>query len=209
LSPTFRTSAPLCAAAIGLALAGPARGEPSDGQQVPEGKQAKICATCHKTVDAGTLRGHFDEASMQARSFQVRVDGEAIVLGFDPAAFEVVNAAEAGGLEKALKSVKRGSEIRVVFALQGNVRRASKLVVKPKLEVAADKLVTTEQLEKLVAMGPARGRYVLFDARPGPKYAEGFIPTAESLPFPAFEKEKGKLPADKDALVIFYCSGVT
>jgi len=199
----------LCAAAIGLALAAPARGEPSEVKQAPEGKQAKICATCHKTVEAGTIRGHFDDASMKAKSIQVRVDGEAVVLGFDPAALEVVNAPEAGDLEKALGSIRRGAEIRVVYAVDGNVKRAGKLVVKPKLEVPADRLVTTEELAKLVAMGPAKGKYFLFDARPGPKFAEGFIPTAESLPFPAFEKEKGKLPADKDALVVFYCAGVT
>jgi hypothetical protein len=199
----------LCAAAVGLALAGAARAEPPDAKPLPEGKQAKVCTTCHKTIEPGTIRGHFDDASLQARSFQVRIDGEAVVLAFDPAALEVLNAPEPGALEKALKSVKRGSEIRVVYAVDGAVKRASKLVVKPKLQVAADRLVGTEELAKLVALGPAKGRYALFDARPAPRYADGFIPTAESLPFPAFEKEKGKLPADKGALVVFYCSGVT
>lgn len=206
---TIRTSA-LSAAALGVvALAGPALAQAPDANPSPEGKQAKVCFTCHKSVDAGTLRGHFDDASMQARSIQVKVDGEAIVLGFDPAALEVVNAPEPGDVEKALKSVKRGAEIRVVYVADGAIRRATRLVVKPALKVPQEKLVGTEQLAKLVALGPAKGRYFLFDARPAPKYAEGFIPTAESLPFPAFEKEKGKLPADKDALVIFYCNGVT
>jgi rhodanese-related sulfurtransferase len=38
---------------------------------------------------------------------------------------------------------------------------------------------------------------------------EGAIPTAVNLPFPAFDKNVDKLPADKGALVIFYCSGKT
>jgi rhodanese-related sulfurtransferase len=89
------------------------------------------------------------------------------------------------------------------------VKRVGLLSLKPKLKVPEAKQVKTAELEKLVAMGPEKGKYFLFDARPAPKFAEGFIPTAESLPFPAFEKEKGKLPADKKALVIFYCAGVT
>ena len=139
----------------------------------------------------------------------MKIDGEIEVLSFDPAALQVVNANATGDLEEVLKSIKKGAEARAVYTVDGNVKRVSLLTLKPKLKVAAEKQVTTEQLEKLVAMGPEKGKYFLFDARPAPKYAEGYIPTAENLPFPAFEKEKGKLPADKSALVIFYCQGVT
>ncbi|HET8539848.1 MAG TPA: rhodanese-like domain-containing protein [Anaeromyxobacter sp.] len=186
-----------------LAVAGAAAAAP------PEGVQAKICATCHKSVDPGTIRGLFDDATVKGKSLQVKVDGEAIVLSFDPAALQVANASETGDLEKVLKSVKKGAEVKVVYDLEGAVKRASALVVKPKLKVAPENLLTTEQVEKLVAQGPEKGKYFLFDARPAPRYAEGYVPTAQSLPFPAFEKEKGKLPADKAALVVFYCSGVT
>jgi rhodanese-related sulfurtransferase len=195
------------AAAGAVPAAAPAAAAPAAAQ--PAGKQAKVCFTCHKTVEPGTLRGHFDEFSMKSRSIQVKVDGEAEVVSFDPASLQLANAPEAGDLEKALKSVKKGAEVRVVYALEGGVKKATAVVVKPKLKVAIEKQVTTEQLERLVAAGPAQGKYFLFDARPAPKYAEGYIPTAESLPFPAFEKEKGKLPADKGALVVFYCAGVT
>lgn len=186
-----------------LALAGAASAAP------PDGVQAKICSTCHKTVDSGNIRGHFEDATVKGRSLQVKVDGQSIVLAFDPAALQVTNASEAGELEKVLKSVKKGTEVRVVYALEGGVKRASALVVKPKLKVAPENLISTEELEKLVAQGPERARYFLYDARPAIRFAEGYLPTAESLPFPAFEKEKGKLPADKAALVVFYCSGVT
>jgi rhodanese-related sulfurtransferase len=202
LKPLIRW-APAGAAAITLALASPAAAEP------PAGRQAKVCFTCHKTVEPGTIRGYFDEYSLRSRSIQVKVDGEAEVLSFDPAGLQVSNAPGAGELEKALHSVKKGAEVRIVYTVEGGVKRASALSVKPKLKVAAERQVTTEQLEALVAAGPEQGKYVLFDARPAPKYAEGFIPTAESLPFPAFEKEQGKLPADKSTLVIFYCGGVT
>jgi rhodanese-related sulfurtransferase len=100
-------------------------------------------------------------------------------------------------------------ECRAEYVLDGNVKRVSVLTLKPKLEVPEDQQVGAAELEKLVAKGPAKAKYFLFDARPAPRFAEGFIPTAESLPYPAFEKEKGKLPADKGALIIYYCAGVT
>jgi rhodanese-related sulfurtransferase len=199
----IRFLAPLGAVAMVLAVAGPSVAAPLDG------KQAKICFTCHKVVEPGTIRGHFDEASMKSSSFQMKVDGDVEVLSFDPAALKVVNATESGDLDKVLKGIKKGAEARAVYTVDGNVKRVSVLSLKPKLVVPDEKQVKTAELEKLVAKGPVKGKYFLFDARPAPKYAEGHIPTAENLPFPAFEKEKGKLPADKSALVIFYCAGVT
>jgi rhodanese-related sulfurtransferase len=186
-----------------LMLAGPA------SATTPDGKIAKVCTTCHKTAEPGTIRGHFDELAMKSKSFQMKIDGDVEVLSFDPSTLKVVNATETGDMEKVLKGIKKGAESRVEYTLDGNVKRVTVLSLKPKLAVPEAKQVKTAELQKLVAKGPKRGKYFLFDARPAPKYAEGFIPTAESLPFPAFDKEKGKLPEDKQALVIFYCAGVT
>lgn len=202
MKPILRRLAPLGALTV-LSLALPANAAP------PEGKSAKVCTTCHKTAEPGTIRGSFDELAMKANSFQMKVDGDTEVLTFDPAKLQILNASETGDLEKVLKSIRKGMESRVEYLVDGNVKRVSVLTLKPKLSIPEGAQVTTEALEKLVAQGPAKGKYFLFDARPAPKFAEGFIPTAENLPFPAFEKEKGKLPADKGALVIYYCAGVT
>jgi rhodanese-related sulfurtransferase len=199
----LRYLAPAGAVAAVLAVAQPARAE------APAGKSAKVCMTCHKTVDAGTIRGYFDELAFKTKSFQVKVDGEVEVVTFDPATLKVVNAEPAADLEATLKGVRKGHESRVEYAVEGNVKKVSVLTLKPKLKIPEEKQVKAEQLEALVAKGPAKGKYFLFDSRPAPKFAEGFIPTAVNLPFPAFEKEKGKLPEDKGALVIFYCQGVT
>ena len=51
---------------------------------------------------------------------------------------------------------------------------------------------------------------MIIDSRPyKPKYVNGYIPTAVSIPDSQFEKLKGKLPADKNTLLIFYCGGPT
>lgn len=50
---------------------------------------------------------------------------------------------------------------------------------------------------------------MLIDARPyKPKYIKGHIPMAVSLPNSKFDKLTDQLPANKDALLIFYCGGL-
>lgn len=49
---------------------------------------------------------------------------------------------------------------------------------------------------------------LIVDSRPyKPKYVEGFIPTAVSIPTSQFDKMVDQLPADKGDLIIFYCGG--
>jgi len=50
----------------------------------------------------------------------------------------------------------------------------------------------------------------LIDSRPtARRYDISHIPGAISIPDSAFDKHVGQLPADKNALVIFYCQGLT
>jgi len=199
-------AAPVVAAAPAVERPAP---PPAAAAAPATGKQAKVCATCHAAPPVGSTRGHFDEVAMKANAIQLKVDAEVEVLTFDPATLKVVNAPEGANLEAVLKAIKKGGESRVDTAMVNGVRTVTVLTMKPKLKVAEEKQVKTAEVEKLVAMGPEKGKYFLFDARPAPRYAEGYIPTAENLPFPAFEQQKGKLPADKGALIIYYCAGVT
>lgn len=174
----------------------------------PPGRYAKICMTCHKTVTPGEIRGNWDAAVMKSKLLQVRTDADTEVVFFEPG-LQVLNAPEQGDLEKQLSSIKRNAEIMVLFDIKNGKRVASSVVVKPKLKVPDNKIIKTEELEKLIGYGPRLFNYALFDARPKPIYDQGTIPTAQNLPFPAFEQQKFKLPKDKNTLVVFYCSGVT
>ena len=61
-----------------------------------------------------------------------------------------------------------------------------------------------------VASQLERNEMVLVDARPKKtKYDKGYIPSAISIPDSQFDKLKGKLPADKNNLLVFYCGGYT
>lgn len=56
---------------------------------------------------------------------------------------------------------------------------------------------------------PKTDSVMIIDSRPyKPKYVKGHIPTAVSIPHTKFDQLKGKLPKDKNALLIFYCGGL-
>ncbi|MCB2228153.1 MAG: hypothetical protein KQH53_15845 [Desulfarculaceae bacterium] len=60
---------------------------------------------------------------------------------------------------------------------------------------------------KDVADGKVKG--YIFDARPfKKKYVKGHIPGAVNLPTTYFDQKKNLLPADKAALIVFYCGGL-
>jgi hypothetical protein len=62
---------------------------------------------------------------------------------------------------------------------------------------------------KQYAKVPQPEGVLIVDSRPyKPKYVNGHIPTAVSIPDSQFEKMIDKLPKDKNALLIFYCEGV-
>jgi len=174
----------------------------------PKPASAKICTTCHTTA-ADNLRGHFDNLALKNSSFQLKIDERTEVLRFDKATVKVITPEPAADVEAAFKSIAKGHEVRVQFVEKDGVKTAVAVAVKPPVKLAANETITYEELQKLVAMGPEKGRYFLFDSRPTPRFLEGAIPTAVNLPFPAFDKNLDKLPADKGALMVFYCSGKT
>lgn len=176
--------------------------------QTTKPTHGKMCLLCHQPAPA-TLRGNFDALAFQNNTLQLKVDDSTEVLRYDKAAIKVISKEKAESPEAALKAIKKGHEIRVEYTEAGGVKTATVVSVKPPVEVAASELMKLDEIQKLVAMGPEKGKYFLFDSRPPIRFMEGSIPTAINLPFPAFDQNASKLPADKTALVVFFCSGKT
>jgi len=62
---------------------------------------------------------------------------------------------------------------------------------------------------ELKALVDADDRYfLLIDSRTPGEYREAHIPGAINIPEPEFETYVGILPADRDAMIVFYCNGV-
>lgn len=169
---------------------------------------AKICLNCHKP-QAENLRGHFDGLSMKTQAIQVEIDGNINVVQFDKNSLKVLNAPEQGDLEKQLRSVKKGHQIRVEYKEKDGGKLMTLLAVKPPLKIPAEKLMKLDDMEKIVALGPEKGKFYLFDSRPPLRFDDGSIPYAVNLPFSALKKMADKLPKDKDATIILFCQGVT
>lgn len=168
---------------------------------------AKICGNCH-TPEPGSLRGSFDSVAYKTQSIQVKIDDSTEILKFDKAALKVVNV-KGENTEEPLRDIKKGKEVRIVYTEKDGKKFATLVVAKPAIKVAPEKLLATADVEKLVALGSEKGKYLLIDARPAPRFMEGAIPTAINIPFPAFDKLVDKLPKDKNALIVYYCAGMT
>lgn len=199
--------------ALGIAP-GQAGAEEKPGAPPAQGAKAKpsiakLCTNCHE-AEAGSLRGNFESVAYKTQSIQIKIDEATEIIKFDKATLQTLNIKpDPETAAEPLRALKKGKEIRIAFTEKDGVKHASLVSAKPPIEVAPEKLVTTAEIEQLVAMGPEKGGYVLIDARPAPRFQEGAIPTAINIPFAAFDKMVDKLPQDKAAQIIYYCGGFT
>jgi hypothetical protein len=196
--------------ATGILVAGQAIAQEKAAPAAPQAKPtvAKVCGNCHQT-EPGTLRGNFDSVAYKTKSIQIKIDEATEIVRFDDKTQIANLQAPADTPNEPLRALKKGKEVRIDYTEKDGKKVATAVIVKPPIKVAPEKMVKTEDVEKLVAQGPEKGKYLLIDARPLPRFQEGGIPTAINIPFPAFEKMKDKLPADKATLIVYYCAGVT
>ncbi|PKL50218.1 MAG: sulfurtransferase [Nitrospira bacterium HGW-Nitrospira-1] len=162
---------------------------------------APMCKQCHQAQDK-VIRGNFVSITESFKTMQVAVGSLVWVVKYGDD-LKLTGAAK-------LAAIPKDKEVALTYTGEEKTPYAVSLSVKPPAKIPAEKLMKLDDMKKLVDMGPEKGRYLLFDSRPAPKYNEGHIPTAISFPQPAFDKVKDKvLPKEKDKLLIFYCGGVT
>jgi len=160
---------------------------------------AAPCTSCHE-AQPNVLRGTFQSASGKALAIQMQIGPATWLVKFD----------EDTSLEGAesIGKIPKEKEIAITYELKNGQPVAKSITLKPPAKIPPEKLMGAEEVLRLVEAD--KGDYVLVDSRPAPRYHEGHIPTALSMPLPAFEKMKDKvLPQEKNKLVIFYCGGVT
>lgn len=161
----------------------------------------KPCTQCH-TAQHNVVRGKLVNISEKFKTMQVLSGTFAWVVTYDDST-GVTNA-------DAITAIKKGKEVAVKFTGSDKKPKALSVSVKPPYKLPKEKLMSVEEIASLIAGGPEKGSYLLVDARPKPRYLEGHMPTAVSLPYHVFDKlQASVLPKDRDALIIFYCGGVT
>ena len=149
-------------------------------------------------AQAETVKGRIAVVSKQAGTLQIDVKGK------DKAVTKVVVRVDANTVFEGAASLKElGPPDLVEVQLEpGKPATSIKKIVfglPPGGEIGVKELVGT-----MTSGQP----YHLFDARPGKRFGGGHVPGAKSA-FPKDDDFLGKLPADKNALLVFYCGGPT
>jgi hypothetical protein len=145
--------------------------------------------------------GDFQSYSRQANLLTVKVGQR----------FQVVKVTEGTKLVNAAayRELTGDNALKVLVEEKTDGLYAKVVTVKPPLKVPEKQLISTEELAKVVALGPEKGKYVLLDSRPPYRFQEERIPGALNQPLPNFDKLTNLLPQDKNQTVIFYCQGFT
>jgi rhodanese-related sulfurtransferase len=169
--------------------------------------QPAVCTTCHKPEPAN-VAGYFDNVAFKSQSIQMNLGTATEIVRFDPKAIEVIDAGDKKPAEH-LREIRKGHEMRVEFIERDGQKWARVINFKGPIKTPAAKLVNYDTVARLVAQGPDVGQYTLIDSRPPVRFAEGTIPSAINLPYPAWDKFVDRLPKDKNRLTIFFCQGVT
>lgn len=162
---------------------------------------AAPCKQCHQPAE-NVIRGTLVSVSEKFKTVNVAVGSLVWVVKYG-------DDLKLVGADK-LSGVSRDKEIGVTFKGEEKNPYAVSLSVKPPAKVAPEKLISVDEMAKLVEAGPEKGNFVLVDSRPTPRYNEGHIPYAVSMPLDKFDALKDKLLSkEKDRLLVFYCGGVT
>jgi len=80
--------------------------------------------------------------------------------------------------------------------------------IKPKLAKLPEG-VTEVKTADLKSMQDKGEKFTLVDSRPAKRFASSNLPGAINIPVDEFKDQAGKLPANKDELLVFYCGGPT
>ncbi len=181
----------------------PALSGRAGAEQAARVNRAGICLECHK-AEPQTLLGEWEHVAIKSATIQLKIGDRTEIVTFAKARLQLVNTTAKGDPEKMLRSIGEGEEVAVRYVEKDGAKEASVITVKPVVKLAATEKMALADLEKLVARGAEKGKYLLVDSRPVQSFAEGAIPTAVSLPFSEFAGKAGVLPADKKRLIVFY-----
>ena len=158
------------------------------------------CKQCHD-AEQNYLRGKLKSVSRKAQTLQVFTGSVAWQVTFDKST--LLDGA------KKVNKIGKNKEIGIEFEKKGGVLYAKSIDVKQPADIPQEWIIGTKEMKRLLDLGPVKGNYSLYDARPGKLYLAGHIPGAVMNYDAKFAKNIKKLPKDKDKLVVFYCGGDT
>ena len=165
---------------------------------------SKRCLLCHinyadmENVLGGDMYAHSGEDKL----IEVHINKKIRVVRYK-------DGVRVDNLKNGIDDLYGDHHVRVHYEKVGPELIVTKIVAKPEVEVSKSRRISTGEMEKLVAMGPEKGNYVLVASNSDGTFKMERIPTAAVyIPYSKMRKMMNKLPKDKEKTVIFYCGGV-
>lgn len=166
----------------------------------------KKCLLCHasykseKNILACDLESHSRKARLILVGMTIGSKREMRLVRYE-------KDVQVDNLQGGIKDLEGHLHLLINYKKVGADLVATRIVVKTEVYMLEDELISTKELEKLVAMGPEKGNYTLAASHGKATFDELHIPTAISIPVFKTAKLKHKLPKDKEQLLILYCDG--
>lgn len=201
----MRTRSVLAAAILMAMAAGQSLAQAPATAPSAKRSQPAVCGNCHK-VEPNMVRGYFDNVAFKSQSIQLAIDDAKEIVRFDPKTVKVIDADESKPVDH-MRDVRKGHETMVMYVERDGQKWISEIHFKGPVKVAKEDLVDYAFVKKLSEQ--RTGNFALIDSRPLPRFQQGTIPGAINVPYPAWDKVVNRLPADKNALLVFFCQGVT
>jgi len=196
----MKTRIPLAIAMLALVAGGALAQAPASKPTQPA-----VCNNCHKP-EPGAIRGYFENVAFKSQSIQVGMGADKEIVRFDEKTLKVIDADQPKKVDY-LREARKGHEVRVAYVEKDGKKVATEVTFKGPVKVAKEDLVDYAFVRKLVDQG--EGNFTLVDSRPLPRFQQGTIPGAINVPYPAWDKVVGRLPKDKNRLIVFFCQGET
>ena len=99
---------------------------------------------------------------------------------------------------------KKGTCIAIDYEIQNGKKSAKKIKILPEYKYNRKLIVKYEDIDNLI-----KNKAVFIDSRPADVFSSGAIPGAVNIPLSKLRDDSGRklLPEDKNAQLVFYCSG--
>ncbi len=166
-----------------------------------EGPSLGEIGTCEECVDNATtdiLNGKLEAISFKASMLQLATSSGATVVQFND---ETILT----GVDD-FSAIRSGSELKIEYLKEDKVFLA--VVIEAKIN-STPKLPTNQLSARMLAdfLSDKIGKVALIDARSASSFDREHISGAISIPTGAFDKNRDKLPEEKDTLIVYYCDG--
>jgi hypothetical protein len=180
-----------------LFLVNPMIGMSQDG---PSPAEIGNCEECVDSVDTKMVNGTLEAISFKASMLQLTTNSGATVVKFND---ETILTGVGDFSE-----IRSGSRLEIEYLKKDGVLLAVSIEATIKASaVLSDNQISANSLADLLL--DRTSAVALIDARSASSFNREHIPGAISISAGAFDKNRDKLPKERDHLIVYYCDGTS